>query len=412
MATDGVLTVAALGKPKVGDCDKLFTELGTAFRWDEKVTAAFKATKADSLNEFRALFGRDKAAAHAAISEFVAKIPDLENRMVMTARVNLAWEATLDASNSQESAAMKRQLLGDDHEALLPIEDRRSMRDMFWARYKLRFLAHIDASDYLVSSVRKQIDSRTLCLQVIMKVKSLAHQMKAERKRTRLTHPSGGDQMLELVEREHEAQLDETEDVATYLDKLETYAIALARAGCMVIEPAPVSTETFDAESVHYVQCPLDITMKYHARAKSFAKASGCSLSVLQARDEAERQLWVEKFRETNFSLGKIILDVYVQRQGCWIHEPAKLKREPSDTGSRGSGAAAPVVPPAQVEQGKRTGWARKLMNGELLCQEWNDGGCSKPCPRNEKHACCHIVKSNGRACGMSNHRARDCKKA
>eukprot|EP00971_Amphidinium_carterae_P300606 5972926-Amphidinium_carterae.1 len=101
-----------------------------------------------------------------------------------------------------------------------------------------------------------------------------------------------------------------------------TLMLAYARAGVTPVDPQPGVPESFETDSTDYVQAPLDTLMKFHSRLKACAAQiphSSTSLTWLQTRDEEERQQWVEVHRSTNLALGKIVKQVYQQREAMWI---------------------------------------------------------------------------------------------
>eukprot|EP00971_Amphidinium_carterae_P332759 6467071-Amphidinium_carterae.1 len=110
--------------------------------------------------------------------------------------------------------------------------------------------------------------------------------------------------------------------VTQYLALHHTLMLAYARAGVSPVDPQPSSPESFEADSTDYVQAPLDVLLKFHSRLKLCASQmqhSAASLAWLQARDEEERQQWVEVHRSTSLTLGKIVKQVYHQREAMWM---------------------------------------------------------------------------------------------
>ncbi len=59
----------------------------------------------------------------------------------------------------------------------------------------MRYPSYAEPSDFLVSRVAKEMSKRMLTLQPVWKVRTMAHQMAAERKRQKVTgHLGAGEQ--------------------------------------------------------------------------------------------------------------------------------------------------------------------------------------------------------------------------
>ena len=109
----------------------------------------------------------------------------------------------------------------------------------------------------------RELEKRALCVHDVSKIKTLMHQVTAERKKRKV---ADGLYMMEAEEeweaiRNHEA----------YLDNLFVYLLALAIVGAVSLHN-PVKEE-FGSESVDYVAVPHDWTLKYYYRAKKSTAA-------------------------------------------------------------------------------------------------------------------------------------------
>ena len=271
------------------------TELCEEYGWEEPVKTWILGDDglgAQSLEDF--IFCVPDEKAWVAI---VDSIPGIQNKLRQRGRVVRAW---LDLRQShREAQHLKRKRSDDgDLDAMLdkPAMDR--IADAFHARYKLAWPPCVEPSDALVSRLSKEIAGRVLSVRQIWKVQSQLHQLTAGRKRTKI-----GD--IEIVQ-----DLDDdprpSRSVRAYLGLLFTLCVGYARAGVHARSDAPEAPEKFGSRSVEYVQCPLDVVVKYHTRAaRQTAKVPGAAqLDWLVSRDEAERAEWVEVFRTSQNAIG------------------------------------------------------------------------------------------------------------
>ena len=125
----------------------------------------------------------------------------------------------------------------------------------------------------------------------VFKTKSLTHQLKAEPKRKRIADD------IEPVTHEAESEEHPTEDLRTYVAFRLTLMFAYARAGCTKLLDAPAEPDTKDRDAASYVEVPLDIVLRYHGRLVHASVTA--DLPWIRARDEEERQLWVELHRSS-----------------------------------------------------------------------------------------------------------------
>ena len=191
------------------------------------------------------------------------------------------------------------------------------------------------------------------------------------------------------------------QDWETYLDRLFTLLLAYALGGVKALDNAPPAKEedVLGADTTKFVYVPLDVVMRYHARARrtSASLPYASRLAWLQQRDTEERADWVSRFRESNLTLGQVIKATYEDRT--------------SFVGAQG----APTGVTCQARWrslivGRAV--ARAMRDGAVLCQAFQHGQCKagQSCP-NGQHRCAAILRGD-RVCGMQNHGAKECRAA
>ena len=99
-----------------------------------------------------------------------------------SARLRQAWEACFQAEDAA-TLQKKRGSESTDLDKLLDSTTLQTQREVFYARYKVKYPAWIEPSDVLVSRIYKELSKRLLQVYSAWKTKSLGYQMKAERKR-------------------------------------------------------------------------------------------------------------------------------------------------------------------------------------------------------------------------------------
>ncbi|CAE8634458.1 unnamed protein product, partial [Polarella glacialis] len=118
------------------------------------------------------------------------------------------------------------------------------------------------------------------------------------------------------------AEAEFTASSQSYLQRLFTYLLALARAGVLPVMPAPVQAETKKCDSTLYCLVPLDVVFRYYSRAVRSATlhrgSDDARLNWLEARDMQERAAWTEKMQDTTLTLGQIIKSTIEQREVFW----------------------------------------------------------------------------------------------
>ena len=99
--------------------------------------------------------------------------------------------------------------------------------------------------------------------------------------------------------------------------------IAYSMAGVSAVQGAPAAggEATLGADSVKFVQAPLDVMLAYFYRAKRTTSLLPVAkrLPWLMMRDAEERAEWVARFRESSSTLGQVVKEVFVARDAHWI---------------------------------------------------------------------------------------------
>ena len=384
MAASNVLAVG--GIPLIGvqevtedDAKGTFDQLCTSFRIHQDVGKWLVQTAGlRTLEDFSAFI----TAESEVEDKITSKIANLTQAGLQAARLRQAWMAIRKA-DLQAQENRKRGDEAVDLEALLPNNELKSLDTLFYQRYKQQLEVQVAPSDALVSSLARQLERRMLQVQSVFKVKTLRRSLLTTRKRRKFGS-------LELIDAEEPVDEPIVENVGSYLELLQVLMYGFAKAGVKPLDVVPAEAEGPGSRSSDYVHVPLDVVLRYHRRAVRSVRAIPPqeALAWLQRRDERERQLWVERFRFGSRPLGQIIEQTMIELDHSWevtvFDEKDKSKPKDSKIGQ----------------------FAAKLADGTKLCDDWNRGGCSQNCHKKLTHACSFIVKENGRACGMRNHRA------
>ena len=207
-------------------------------------------------------------------------------------------------------------------------------------------------------------------------------------------------------------------DVEQYLNKLLTLMLAYAKAGAKPVKN-PI-TEEYGCDQCKVVQVPLDVVIRYYFRAKDKSHQSLRNISARQKvfnwlvdRDEQERSLWVERFRNTKEDLGAIIQAKMESRDSMWqplgkpdaatnsnssqVWTDQQMQFQPATKGKgKGKGAKDKGAGSANVVPGR---FARSFQNGTILCPDYQQNQCwNNFCPKG-RHLCAYVLPS-GRICG------------
>ena len=239
-----------------------------------------------------------------------------DNIILATSRLRQAWRSLKKARD--EADVIKR--AGQDTidmDELLQASVLDDIEARHWARYKMTWPPEIAPADTLVSRVVRELEKRTLSVQMVLKVRTQAHQQRDVRKRTRVAEG------LEMVSAA--AERDAAPSLHNYLANLMTLPIAYSKAGCKLRADAPTAEpKTVDSTSV--VECPLDVLMRYYFRVQDRAHALQCQMALgwIQRKDEAERTVWVDRFRNSTESLGEIIQHTLQTREAMWEITPPR----------------------------------------------------------------------------------------
>ena len=164
----------------------------------------------------------------------------------------------------------------------------------------------------------------------------------------------------------------------------------------------------------------MDVLMKYfyrvQARAAEFpGHAKHEALQWIVRHDEADRSLWVDKYRNSPLTLGEVIRDTLIQREALWEvpvlvrqtvleRAPQQPRQQPkqsygSKAAGKSKGKGGKNSPGGQARVGKAKTMAPKLRDGKSLCAEYNLGRCHTPNCSKGRHQCSG-VQVGGRVCG------------
>ena len=275
----------------------------------------------------------------------------------MTARVRRAWAAVGLYYRQVEQDRSKIAL--SDLDTMLGETELRDTKQQFWRRYKMRFPPEIHPADTTISRVAREMQKRMLCVYNIWRVKTLQFHFTTSQKKRKLSEG------LFLEDGEDEEVV--THDLDNYLDRLFTLLLALwpvALAGATGA-PDPAQELNLGADTVKFVNVPMDVVYKYYFRAE-----------------------WVSKFRESTMSLGQVISEVYTSRDAHWSAPGPSTPEKKTAAPTAASTASPSKVPPSASTlklgkpiNGKQVAAAMK--DGTKLCPQFQRGGCkAKPCPK------------------------------
>ncbi len=188
-------------------------------------------------------------------------------------------------------------------------------------------------------------------------------------------------------------------DAADYIDALKVMMLGYAKAGISPLADAPAD-EPLGSGTINFVECPLDVVMRYANRADIQSSLIPFSqrFEWLRVRDQAERMRWVEMHRNTQMSLGAVIELVYTQRDGAW--QPPEAAQSQSSSSAQQPKRAIEPAPPSRGEQ-----LATHSGDGQKFCVAFQKsrGDRGKRCP--DLHACA-VIMGGGRICSVKGHGA------
>ena len=379
-----------------------FTALAKDFHFDAALLRLLVDSPMNDLEDFRFYF-----EGEWAVGSWVAATGLQGERLTINqARARRAWHSIRLACWEREngkSAAAAVELDDPLPESLL-----HSTREVFYARYKMRFPPHIMPADSLTSRCHREIEKRLLSVFSMWHVRTLTHQITSTRKRRKLGH--------ELYLMDDEQGADPARSPEQYLLNLQTYLIALAMVGAARAPSDRQTTETLSTDSVDFVQIPWDVLQQYYYRAvlKSADIPFSQRLRWLEARDTTDRALWVSAFRESSRSLGSIIRDMHVSRDPHWCPPMEPMPQAPLSVP-----ALRDVPKRDKRNKGRHKGdnrqpakpvFAAQLKDKTKLCPAYQYANCKASGAKCDRgfHRCGKVLAS-GRICGM-NHPAVQCR--
>ena len=291
-----------------GTPEERLGKLKDEFNLSPAIVEALVKEQIQNMEEFRFFWDEE-----AKIGTWCSKLRLGDDANVQAARLRRAWNAV--GLYYRQAEQDRSKVVVSDLDSLLDDSELRSAKQRFWCRYRLRFPTEMYPSDATVSRVSRELTKRMLCVTSVWKVKTLQWQLLTTNKKRKL-----GDGLF-TEEPEAEEPCAHTSDA--YLDRLMTLMVAYALAGSGVVAGAPARAEEdqLGADSTKFVEVPLDILFKYHARAKRAVAGLHPTkrLGWLQARDQEERAEWVSRYRESTLSLGTIVKETYEARDAHWV---------------------------------------------------------------------------------------------
>ncbi len=409
-----LVTMAAV----VESCPAYLISLASDFKFDERVTAFLWQAPPLGLG-LEDIHDFESAATNEAqwdsLIKMIPNLPDLEVTR-QAGRCRRAWKAVCEAK-IQKSEQKKRSSEAVDMDQILDDDELAALRNQFWMRYKLKFPPHIEPADIVVSRLVREVRKRLLTVREVGWVRTLTHQVHSDSKKQRV-----GDSKIFVETAGASIDPPSPQSADAYLLNLRVLCIAYARAGALPLHDAP-EQETFDSDSTDFVECPLDVTMRYWLRAEERAGRVPVSsrLGWLKQRDEAERMRWVEVFRNSNLPLGKVIATVFNQRESCWDPESARptsnlqaspVGPSPAATAASASSGSQKTNRELATRQAFGHQLALALRSGQEYCDAWQSSGkCNKKNTCKFFHGCA-VVMPNGKACNNRGHGAKDHNKA
>ena len=253
----------------------------------------------------------------------------------------------------------------------------------------------IALADTLVFWIVREIEKRTLSVQIVFKVRTQAHQQRDVRKRTRVAE--GLEMVSAAVDR------DAAPSLHNYLTNLMTLLIAYSKAGSKLRADAPTA-EPKTVDSTRVVECPLDVLMRYYFRAQDRAHSLQYHMALewIQRKDEAERTVWVDRFRNSTGSLGEIIQHTFQTREAMWELPTPGVRQTRTPGGARlDRKRKAPPGAGTRAQPGRPQGRKRAdaLRDGTRLCRGFNQGKCSQAGGKCNFAHRRSFVKPNGDVC-------------
>ena len=132
-------------------------------------------------------------------------------------------------------------------------------------------------------------------------------------------------------------------------------------------------------DSSMVVECPLDILMRYFYRVQDRAWRMPYPLALdwIWRHDEAERTVWVDRYRNSQETLGEVIKHCLITREAMW-EIPLPVSRPPRPEADKPPGATPKRKPqkPAgggggKTPKGADAPNAETLRDGSRLCRSF-----------------------------------------
>ena len=301
------------------------------------------------------------------------KITDAGPKMLQAGRIRQALKSLQQAEEDANKLKLKG-LNDNDLDVLLTQPELDSLDGHFWMRYKVRYPSWVRPSDLLISRLSREIGKRLLSIHDVWKTRSLLHQKKSKPKKSQI-----GD--VQILTGETEENQVVSRDLGTYMALLFTLMLAFAMAGAEPTPKPPTVPETKGAPTVQYVLVPLDIVMNYLFRIQEKIQKVPHSIQLewLITRDEGERALWVDRYRDSGKTLGAVIEEVFFMREAMWEYgepsSPAKALQPPKPPPHPPKANPPPPPRPQQAPgggQGKRIKTIKHYMKDNTkLCPDW-----------------------------------------
>ena len=106
---------------------------------------------------------------------------------------------------------------------------------------------------------------------------------------------------------------------------------------------------------------------------------------IIEHLDCTERAEWAQRFANKQDTLGKVIQQVYLERDAHWLAPPPMVDPAP------------PRVPEPARAPAAGSKLAPSLRDGKALCRAWQNNRCPEQHARNcaeGEHLCAHLLKS------------------
>ena len=393
------------------EVQQAFEELENKFSWDPKITKWLLSPEGLGATSLADFF---HSATDPKDLSTIAEQASVDNKMLMSSRIRQAWLSL--KKSTEEAELLKRKNIDDVAiDDLLPQPELDDLVSKHYSRYRMTWPPEVMPSDQVISRVSKEMDKRMLGVTNVWKVKTQAMQLKAVWKKTKL-----GD--IEVLHGDAGDDDEPRRDVAHYMSSLLSLLIAYSIPGAKSRTTA-ATPEVRGDDTVKVVDCPLDLLMRYYYRAQAriadMPKQE--ALTWLVKHDEADRSSWVDRFRNSQMTLGEVIQTTLIQREAMWeiphrveSGSLAIVPYVPRNAGGQKGAARSTRKPKGQGKGGKGQGKFRsavkmspKLRDGKAICMSYNHGKCNlQGCPKG-RHVCAGIFPS-GRICG-GQHPAISC---